>query len=64
MSSRDDGWNRARLWRSVIRRVLDGGDGWESGGILDISIDRDGFEVDRFEWKDGEEGEPGGEDTK
>lgn len=42
ISSRAGGWKTSRSWRSVIRRVLEGGVGWESAGMLAISRDRDG----------------------
>jgi hypothetical protein len=45
ISSRAGGWKTSRSWRSVIRRVLEGGVGWESAGILAISRDRDGRDL-------------------
>ena len=45
--------------------MLEGGDGWESGGILETSIESEGLEDgldDRLAWKEGEvekAGEPG-----
>ena len=45
ISSRAGGWKTRRSWRSVIRRVLEGGVGWESAGMLAISRDRDGRDV-------------------
>ncbi len=39
MSDIEAGWKRDRLFRSVMRRVLDGGDGCERGGILERSSD-------------------------
>lgn len=42
ISSKAAGWKTCRSWRSVIRRVLEGGVGWESGGRLAISRDSDG----------------------
>jgi hypothetical protein len=44
ISSRDLGWKRRRSWRSVIRRVFDGGVGWDSWGSWDMSSDSDGRE--------------------
>jgi len=41
ISSNEDGWKRMRLFRSVIRSVFVGGDGWESGMFL-MSIDKAG----------------------
>lgn len=46
ISSSAGGWKTSRSCRPVIRRVLEGGVGWESGGMLAISRDRDG----REEW--------------
>lgn len=45
ISSSAGGWKTSRSWRLVIRRVLEGGVGWESAGMLAISRDRDGREV-------------------
>lgn len=42
IASSEEGWKRIMSWSSVIRSVFDGGDGWESGGMLDRSIDRGG----------------------
>ena len=66
ISSREVGWNRTRSFRSVIRSVFEGGDGWESGGRPLISMDSEGLEDDREDLalKAGDEGcECGGEDT-
>jgi hypothetical protein len=49
MASSDEGWKRMRSWSSVIRRVLEGGVGCESGGILERSMESDGREDDREE---------------
>lgn len=55
IASRESGWNRIKSCSSVIRRVLEGGDGWESGGMVERSIERDGREVclERDSWKEG-----------
>lgn len=59
IASRDDGWKRYRSFKSVMRRVFDGGDGEESGGRLDRSRERDGRDdrKERFVWEGGERGE-------
>lgn len=44
ISSSDCGWKRRRSWRSVIRRVFDGGVGWDSWGRLLMSRESDGRE--------------------
>lgn len=61
MVSRAAGWKRCRSFSSVIRRVLEGGDGWESGGRLDKSRERDGRDEKRLIVIEGEEGRVGGE---
>lgn len=42
--SREEGWKRMRSFNSVIRRVFDGGDGCESGGTREMSMEREGRE--------------------
>lgn len=37
MASREGGWKRRRSCRLVMRRVLDGGVGWERGGRFERS---------------------------
>jgi len=45
ISSSAGGWKMWRSWRSVIKRVFDGGVGWDSGGMLETSMDSEGREV-------------------
>ena len=60
--ARDAGWNILGSSSLVIRRVLEGGEGWESGGIEDRSIDRADWA--RFaERPDGEEEDDRGGDS-
>ena len=61
MVAREAGWKILGSSRRVISRVLDGGAGWESGGIEDKSIERG--DRDRFcESEAGDEAvEVGGE---
>lgn len=47
--SRDAGWKRMRSFKSVMRRVFDGGDGCDSGGRLERSIDSEGRDEGRDE---------------
>jgi hypothetical protein len=49
MASSEEGWKRMRSWSSVIRRVLEGGVGCDSGGMLERSMESDGREDDREE---------------
>lgn len=42
IASRDEGWKRYRSFKSVMRRVFEGGDGEESGGRLERSREREG----------------------
>lgn len=44
MDSSELGWKRTRSFRSVIKRVLEGGVGWESAGRLERSIESEGFD--------------------
>ena len=60
IASRDAGWKRMRSLRSVMRRVLEGGDGCESGGRLERSMDSAGRDEDRDELFDFDEGEEEG----
>lgn len=52
-----------RSCSSVIRRVLEGGVGCESGGMLERSMESDGRECDREEWPAGDAGSERGGDT-
>lgn len=45
--SGEEGWKRMRSFNSVIRRVFEGGDGCESGGTREMSMEREGRE-ERF----------------
>lgn len=62
MVASEAGWKRTISWRSVIRRVFDGGLGWERGGRLErsrVSAGRDEEEEDRearLAMNEGEEG--------
>lgn len=58
IASREEGWKRMRSFRSVMRRVFEGGVGLESGGRLERSMERDGRDdrEERFAWVGGEEG--------
>lgn len=56
ISAREDGWKRYRSCRSVMRRVFDGGVGFDRGGRLDRSRVSCGLEDDRLALNDGEEG--------
>lgn len=47
MADIDSGWKSDKLFRSVIRSVLDGGDGCESGGRPDRSNDNSGCGDDK-----------------
>lgn len=47
----------------MIRRVLEGGVGCESGGMLERSMESDGRECDREEWPAGDAGSERGGDT-
>ncbi len=40
MVAREAGWNMLMSSSCVMRRVLDGGEGWDSGGMLFRSIER------------------------
>lgn len=57
IASRDAGWKRMRSFRSVMRRVFEGGDGCESGGRLERSMDSEGREgrEELFGFDEGEE---------
>lgn len=56
IASRDDGWKRIRSFRSVIKRVFEGGVGCDSGGMLERSMESEGRDEERLAWKEGEEG--------
>jgi hypothetical protein len=60
--ARDEGWKILGSERRVMSKVLDGGDGEDSGGREDKSIERG--ERERFWEREGEDpAEAGGEDV-
>jgi hypothetical protein len=54
ISSKAGGWKTWRSLRSVMRRVFDGGVGWDSEGMLAMSIDREGRVVSELVLSAGE----------
>lgn len=55
IASREDGWKRTRSFRSVIKRVFDGGEGCDSAGTLVKSMESEGRDEERL-WTEGAEG--------
>lgn len=56
MAAREEGWKRVRSLRSVIKRVLVGGEGVEMAGRLDRSSESEGLErVERIEGDEGDD---------
>ena len=66
IESKEVGWKSTRSFRSVIKRVLEGGEGCDSGGRLERSIESEGRDDEREErllWNEKDAGSERGGDV-